>query len=279
MGLSQVITVWQPHFWRKRMNGILCADMDNTIIYSYKRNIGENKLNVELYNGREISFISEKTHDLLKKVSEKMTIIPTSTRTEEQYKRIDLDIGIVPYALVCNGGVLLVNGKRDREWYLESLQMIRNSRPEMEKAQQILAGDSRRKFELRFLDELFIFTKCEKPEEVVKDLQAKLTTKLVDVFHNGEKVYVVPVNLSKGMAVRRLRKRLQPAYIIAAGDSEFDVSMVEESDLGLVPAGFKKIYGNGSGRFKETVMEMEAGRLFSETLLEKCLVLYFKEPD
>ena len=240
---------------------------------------GIGELYVALYNGREISFISEKTHDLLKKVSEKMTIIPTSTRTEEQYKRIDLDIGIVPYALVCNGGVLLVNGKRDREWYLESLQMIRNSKPEMEKAQQILAGDSRRKFELRFLDELFIFTKCEKPEEVVKDLQAKLTTKLVDVFHNGEKVYVVPVNLSKGMAVRRLRKRLQPAYIIAAGDSEFDVSMVEESDLGLVPAGFKKIYGNGSGRFKETVMEMEAGRLFSETLLEKCLVLYFKEPD
>jgi len=117
------------------------------------------------------------------------------------------------------------------------------------------------------------------PEEVVEDLQAKLTTKLVDVFHNGEKVYVVPVNLSKGMAVRRLRKRLQPAYIIAAGDSEFDVSMVEESDLGLVPAGFKKIYGNDSDRFKETVMEMEAGRLFSETLLEKCLVLYFKEPD
>ena len=115
MGLSQVITVRQPHFWRKRMNGILCADMDNTIIYSYKRNIGENKLNVELYNGREISFISEKTHDLLKKVNEKITIIPTSTRTEEQYKRIDLDIGIVPYALVCNGGVLLVNGvKRQR---------------------------------------------------------------------------------------------------------------------------------------------------------------------
>lgn len=247
------------------MNGILCADMDNTIIYSYKRNIGENKLNVELYNGREISFISEKTHDLLKKVSEKMTIIPTSTRTEEQYKRIDLDIGIVPYALVCNGGVLLVNGKRDREWYLESLQMSGTAYLK-EKAAAVLARDSRRKFELRFLDELFIFTKCEKPEEVVEDLQAKLTTKLVDVFHNGEKVYVVPVNLSKGMAVRRLRKRLQPAYIIAAGDSEFDVSLVEESDLGLVPAGFKKIYGNGSDRFKETVMEMEAGRLFSEII-------------
>ena len=66
------------------MNGILCADMDNTIIYSYKRNIGENKLNVELYNGREISFISEKTHDLLKKVNEKMTIIVAANDPEQQ---------------------------------------------------------------------------------------------------------------------------------------------------------------------------------------------------
>lgn len=63
MGLSQVITVWQSHFWRKRMNGILCADMDNTIIYSYKRNIGENKLNVELYS----YIMEEKSRLFLKK--------------------------------------------------------------------------------------------------------------------------------------------------------------------------------------------------------------------
>ena len=126
----------------------------------------------------------------------------------------------------------------------------------------------------------FLFLqKCEKPEEVVEDLQAKLTTKLVDVFHNGEKVYVVPVNLSKGMAVRRLRKRLQPAYIIAAGRQRIRCFHGGRKRPGISSAGFKKIYGNGSDRFKETVMEMEAGRLFSETLLEKCLVLYFKEPD
>lgn len=69
-----------------------------------------------------------------------MTIIPTSTRTEEQYKRIDLDIGIVPYALVCNGGVLLVNGKRDREWYLESLQMIGTADRKWKKRSRFLPG-------------------------------------------------------------------------------------------------------------------------------------------
>ena len=135
------------------MKNILCVDMDNTIIYSYKHDIGEKKLNVELYNGREISFISERTYSLLKEVNDKMLIVPTSTRTEEQYRRINLHIGAIPYALVCNGGVLLVNGERDKEWYYESLKMIAESRPQLDKAIGILEVDPRRKFEVRFIDE------------------------------------------------------------------------------------------------------------------------------
>ena len=50
----------------------------------------------------------------------------------------DRDIGIVPYALVCNGGVLLVNGKRDREWYLESLQMIPVSYTHLQSIQRFM---------------------------------------------------------------------------------------------------------------------------------------------
>jgi hydroxymethylpyrimidine pyrophosphatase-like HAD family hydrolase len=264
-----------PHsFWRKWMKNILCVDMDNTIIYSYKHDIGEKKLNVELYNGREISFISERTYSLLKEVNDKMLIVPTSTRTEEQYRRINLHIGAIPYALVCNGGVLLVNGERDKEWYYESLKMIAESRPQLDKAIGILEVDPRRKFEVRFIDELFVFTKCEKPDEVIKDLNKTLKTELVDVFHNGEKVYVVPKKLNKGMAVKRLRKKMNPGYILAAGDSEFDVSMVEESDFGCVPDGFGKMFrlkADLKEDLKENVMEMESGKLFSEALLEKCL--------
>ena len=67
---------------------------------------------------------------------------------------------------------------------------------------------------------------------MVEDLQAKLATKLVDVFHNGEKVYVVPVNLSKGMA-EKTSKEVAACIYHSSRDSEFDVSMVEESDLGI----------------------------------------------
>ncbi|RKW51901.1 MAG: sucrose-6-phosphate hydrolase, partial [Lachnospiraceae bacterium] len=82
---------------------ILCTDLDNTIIYSYKHDIGNEKMNVELYKEREISFISNHTFELLKKVKEEFLVIPTSTRTKEQYDRIDLKIGTFKYALVCNG--------------------------------------------------------------------------------------------------------------------------------------------------------------------------------
>ncbi len=244
-------------------------DLDNTIIYSYKHDIGNEKINVEIYQGREISFITKKTQELLLMAKEKYMLIPTSTRTIEQYERIDLGIGAFPYALVCNGGILLVNGKRDRAWYETSLDLIWESNPELEKAMGILAHDKRRKFELRFIERLFVFTKCNDPEEVVQYLRSQLNVGIVDVFHNGEKVYVVPKKLSKGMAVRRLREKLKPESIMAAGDSEFDISMVEEADHGFVPYGFTNAYQISDDRNK--IMEMESERLFSEALLEKAL--------
>ena len=41
------------------------TDLDNTLIYSYKHDIGPQKRNVELYQGREISYITEETYHLL----------------------------------------------------------------------------------------------------------------------------------------------------------------------------------------------------------------------
>ena len=90
------------------------ADLDNTLIFSYRHDIGQEKRCVEVYQGREISFITEKTHRLLREINEKMLVVPTTTRTREQYERITLGVGELPFALVCNGGVLLINGKKTR---------------------------------------------------------------------------------------------------------------------------------------------------------------------
>ena len=48
------------------------TDLDNTIIYSYKNDIGMSRRCVELYQGREISFVTDRTYELLKQVRQKM---------------------------------------------------------------------------------------------------------------------------------------------------------------------------------------------------------------
>ena len=245
---------------------ILCTDLDNTIIYSYKHDIGNEKMNVEIYKEREISFISNHTYELLKKVNEEFLIIPTSTRTIEQYERIDLKIGTFKYALVCNGSVLLVDGKKDKDWYEESLRLAKPSNLEVKKALEYLENDKRRIFELRHIEDLFVFTKCDEAETVVNELRKYLDKNLVNVFNNKEKVYVLPTSLSKGKAIERLRKYLKVEFIIAAGDSEFDISMVEAADVGLVPYGFKSEFN-----IKSDIYEMGKEGLFSEQLLSKCL--------
>lgn len=244
---------------------VLHADLDNTIIYSYRHDIGEQKRNVELYQGREISFITEETYALLRELKEKLLIVPTSTRTVEQYQRIQLGIGSFPYALVCNGGVLLRDGRKDMAWYERSLRLIKESRAELQKAHRLLENDPRRSFELRFIEDLFLFTKCEDPGQVVEDLNHALRPQTVKVFHNGVKVYVVPVNLSKGKAVERFRQYVR-GRVFAAGDSAFDLSMLRAADVGLAPHGFSLQYP-----VDFPLWEAPEGELFSEAWMRECL--------
>lgn len=241
---------------------IFCTDLDNTLIYSYKHDIGEWKRNVEIYQGREISFITEREYKLLNDIKKKILIIPTTTRTSEQYERIDLGIGTVPYALTCNGGILLENGIENREWYQESRELVRQSEEAMERALALLEVDKRRTFELRFIRDLFVFTKCDEPEMVVKNLQERLDCSLVDVFHNGIKVYVVPKTLSKGNAIQRIKRYLKATQIIAAGDSEFDVSMLNKADIAIAPKSL-----NDKCSIKQDAIIMPEQNIFGEELL------------
>lgn len=273
------------------------TDLDNTLIYSYKHDIGAQKRCVELYQGREISFITQETYRLLQVLSrrkEQVLIVPTTTRTVEQYQRIDLGVGSFRYALACNGGVLLVNEcdccanertdicnfahkkdeswyrdswemiREDESWYRDSLEMIQDSVGELHRALASLDRDPRRSFELRFIRDLFVFTKCREPEAVVADLKKTLNVGLVDVFNNGVKVYVVPKTLNKGRAVERFREYAGADYVIAAGDSEFDISMLEAADLGFAPSALAQCYP-----FSGKVSCLSDEKIFAEAVLEQ----------
>ncbi len=251
---------------------IFNTDLDNTIIYSYKYDIGSNKRCAEIYNGREISFITDKTYKLLKKVSEKILVVPTTTRSIEQYKRIDLGIKKFQYALVCNGGVLLNNGQEDSEWYEKSLSLVACSQLEINKAYKILESDKNRIFELRYIKRLFLFTKSSEPNITLQFLRQNLDLSLVDVLNNGIKVYVMPKNLDKGTGIKRLRQKLGGDVIIAAGDSAFDIPMLKYADYAVMPStlGYIKIETRKE-KLNKNVTVIDKKFLFSEKLLERVL--------
>ena len=207
--------------------------------------------------------LTKETSQLLQKLNGQVMIVPTTTRSIEQYKRIDLGLGVPEYALACNGGILLKDGEKDLQWYEESLKLIKDCEGVMAKARELLENEPNRYFEVRFIEDLFLFTKCTSPEDIIKKVSESLNSDMVDVFNNGDKVYVVPRALSKGNAINRLREKLQPSKVIAAGDSEFDISMVVAADVGYVPNGFKEKYDVKD----ESVIEAKENGLFSEEML------------
>lgn len=248
---------------------VFYTDIDNTIIYSYQRDIGRDKICVEIYEGREISFITRRTASLLSDISAHMLLIPVTTRTIEQYHRIKLPVSVPPYALVCNGGVLLIEGTECREWYRDSMELAAGCQSDMRVAEKMLFSDPDVDFEVRNIKGLFLFTKSVKPQETAKRLKAGLDSRRTDVFQNGKKVYVVPKRMNKGLAVRRLQKKLredgiisESSRIIAAGDSEFDIPMLAAADMAVAPPALAR-----SAEFPAGTVVMREDGIFSEFLL------------
>lgn len=247
---------------------VFFSDLDNTLIYSYRHDIGKKKRCVEIYQGREVSFVTDDTYELLREVKERMLFVPVTTRTIEQYERIDLKIGAITYALVCNGGVLLKDGQEDISWYEESLELVSDCRDELCRAEIMMVVDENRDFEVRNIRNLFLFTKSSKPIQSAEALKQRLDGRRVEVFSNGVKVYVVPKALNKGAAVRRLRnklcaEKLNAETVIAAGDSEFDIPMLTEADISFAPGELANVHQIG-----KKVITIPKTRIFSEEVLK-----------
>lgn len=214
---------------------VFCSDLDNTLIYSYKHDIGEHKVLVERMEGKDLSYMTVKAHKLLKKIAEIHCLVPVTTRSLQQYERIDFGAEVpIPYALVANGGILLENGKRNEEWFAETKQMVQNVDEELKKGIAFLKKDPEICFEIRKVDELFIFTKSNNAKETIWYLKKNLDTKKVYIDSNGSKVYIFPKELNKGHSLKRFKNYLKKdSIVLAAGDSEFDIPMLEHADIGL----------------------------------------------
>ena len=208
---------------------LFASDLDNTLIHSYKA-AGPQDICVEVKSGKQLSFMAAEAFLLLKEINKRCVFVPVTTRSIEQYLRIDL--GVSPrYAVAAHGAVLLVDGKIDEQWIYETRQMLNVNLPKFSENEFI--------FDVRDVDGFFTAAKSKSPQDAVAYLHSVVDTRQFKICAVYNKVYVLPNGLDKGLALERLRKRLRPKTVICAGDSLFDIPMLSIADTAIIPGTLK----------------------------------------
>ncbi len=216
---------------------LLACDLDNTLIYSYKHRVPGDSC-VEWLDGQEQSFMTERTQALLRQLPANVRLVPVTTRSKEQYQRIcwpKLAEAASPQWAVCsNGGLLLAEGAPEPAWQMEAARLV----APYEQVLAELAWQLRELSEYKrckMVDDIYLYTVCQDVAEAEQCLADFYGFGGLQVVRGGRKVYFLPPEINKGAAVQRLRQRWPEAVLVAAGDSELDLSMLEEADLALLP--------------------------------------------
>ena len=214
---------------------LFACDLDNTLIHSYKHRTDDD-ICIEIYNGREQSFISSRAAELLKEVVKKVLFIPVTTRSIEQYQRIQWIEGTKPeYAVVSNGANLIHNDDIDLQWQYDSFKNYINPYVEDLKYQQKILSQDKNFTICRIVDDSFLFLKCSESVDIeIASSKLQDNTNL-SVQYSGRKIYLFPPKLNKGEALLRLKQRFHPNQAFCAGDSIIDVPMLNLADIAFVP--------------------------------------------
>lgn len=214
---------------------IVFMDLDNTLIYSHRHTVDEPIVWVEELNGRKQSFITEKAFSYFKSQN-RYEVIPITTRTKEQYERLSKlsETLNFEYALICNGAVLLVDGKEDKSWKNQSMEICREDAAffydVLEKVRTKVETES-----IISVDPFMFYVKTKETETMYNYMMKIADKSHLLIYRDSRKVYCIPSSLSKGKALERFKILEYEDFCLAAGDSDFDVSMLNLADVSFCP--------------------------------------------
>ncbi len=229
---------------------LIATDLDQTMIYSPAslRLPGADLdapvlISVEVMDGRPSAFMTADAYRGLAALSAAHAVVPCTTRTVEQFRRIRLPLtgsGRPAFAVTSNGGTLLVDGRPDPEWRSGLDRRLSESASPLAEVTAALAGRARGDWVLkrRSADGLFTY--------LVVDLAAVPGGFLAEwgqwctdhgwlLSVQGRKVYSTPLGLSKSAAIAEVAARTAAVRTLAAGDGLLDAEMLERADAGIRP--------------------------------------------
>ncbi|TCO74407.1 HAD family hydrolase [Marinisporobacter balticus] len=256
---------------------IFASDLDRTLIYS-KKFISDHK-DIRLIEKKEdesISFMTEIAIKKLKKLSDELLFIPVTTRTIEQYRRISILEKIAhKYAIVSNGGNIIIDGEVDRYWS----QFIRNKIKRMclpfkdllLKFKEIESIEwVKRK---RTADNLFTYCIVERdniPMEKLNSFMEWLEHRNWKGSLQGRKLYFVPKCVCKWEATKYIKECENIDFVASAGDSLLDLPMLKMADYAISPPHGEIYKDHRESKAAQNIIFTEKEGIFAaEEILEK----------
>lgn len=223
---------------------LFTADLDRTLIFS-KRSIARevsNQICIEKIGNQEISYVTPKIMDILCEVNNKMQFVPVTTRSLEQFNRLQLfQNKIIPEIVISsNGGTILRNGQIDDIWQQTIQQMMDGLSLPLSTFQSYFKKqlDAPYFIEWTLIEGVFLlyFVDLQK----VNFLELQQFREQIEAcgwisYLQGRKFYILPQQLTKGAAVSYIKNQCDYELHFAAGDSLMDKSMLQHADYGFVP--------------------------------------------
>ncbi|GAB19696.1 hypothetical protein GOEFS_093_00250 [Gordonia effusa NBRC 100432] len=236
---------------------LVATDLDRTMIYS-RNAMGENQFHstspqcVEIYEGAPLSYMTLRATEQLTALAATTVVVPTTTRTPEQYQRISLPGGPYRCAVTSNGGAILVDGVRDPQWHSHiarrvaadgtSLDDILVALTQRVPAAHQVDGWVRK---VRVADDLFCYLVVEpslQPPDFLPAWQEFCTANGWSASQQGRKIYTMPLAVTKSGAIAEVRRRLveegtlSPSHtMLAAGDGWLDHDLLLAADTAIRP--------------------------------------------
>lgn len=231
-------------------DSLFATDLDRTMIFSRNGFGGAEtvaKECVEYYEGEPLSYMTNAAVAALRELAGIAPVIPTTTRTLEQFQRITLPGAPWRYAITSNGGNILVDGIPDPAWRVAIDDQVNASGATLAEVGAELRSriDDSWVTKYREADELFCYL-VVRPDQVPTGFLAEWDTWCRangwSASQQGRKIYTMPDAVCKSLAVAEVRKRLteagelaSSATLFTAGDGALDAEMLKAADAAIRP--------------------------------------------
>jgi hypothetical protein len=222
---------------------LVASDLDRTLIYSRKaRSLGVDATDVacvEVHDGKDTSFMTARAAHELPALAAEAVFVPVTTRVTEQYRRVRLPGPPPSYAVVANGGVLLVDGVPDASWSRQVEKALADAFP-LHSVWDQVGHVCHPEFtvKLRNAADLFCYAVVHPhrlPPGFVEDVAGWAAERGWATSLQGRKLYWVPAALTKSAAVAEVARRSGCERVVAAGDSLLDVDLLLAADRAVHP--------------------------------------------